>query len=91
MGQREANATALLLPNRYQIAGHVKNPGTKKPREPLGFPGFLFSEGDGTRTRNHRIDSPVNGFPIHAEITRQKHWENLNFRDDSAQLPKVPT
>ncbi len=29
------------------------------PRKCLSLQGFLFSEDDGTRTRNHRIDSPL--------------------------------
>jgi hypothetical protein len=31
----------------------------EKPRKSMDLRGFRHSEGDGTRTRNHRIDSPV--------------------------------
>jgi hypothetical protein len=48
--------------------------GADEKKEPLKNQGFevipselwslLFSEGDGTRTRNHRIDSPENSLTI---------------------------
>ena len=42
---------------RIQLLRHLSQNGSSRKSLTCGY--FLFSEGDGTRTRNHRIDSPV--------------------------------
>ena len=46
------------LPNAWPTEGTPANTGERKKPTPESGVG-LISEGDGTRTRNHRIDSPV--------------------------------
>jgi hypothetical protein len=59
--QRHSNAGSMFSPKFPQIGFHTLL--VQKQQEPQVFDLrlLLFSEGDGTRTRNHRIDSPVIG------------------------------
>jgi integrase len=61
--QGRAQKTVLSCPV-VSLSGHERDRGPasetiKKPGKKPGFAGEKRSEDDGTRTRNHRIDSPV--------------------------------
>ena len=49
----------ILAPDGSPAGMTAEGAGTTKPRRLPGFCGNRVSEDDGTRTRNHRIDSPV--------------------------------
>ena len=57
--QRGPNAAWAISPNFPQTRGNGWNGLKHQEPQTLWLAALSFSEGDGTRTRNHRIDSPV--------------------------------
>jgi hypothetical protein len=66
--------------------------GDKNPRNTRGFQGFSPNEDDGTRTRNHRIDSPSeDSFAVSTTLSRASDYITGDGTDAASLSPVCPS